>query len=294
MANLALGYQSGGKPDFALPLFEETLKLRKAKLGLDHPETLTSMNNLAMAYRAAGKLDLALPLLGATLKLMKAKLGPDHPDTLITMNNLALGYQGAGKLDLALPVFREAAAGIEKRRFQHEYAAPIVGNLSGCLERLQHFDQAEAWRRKCLAVVKERSGADSLPYAGELAALGLNLLQQKKPADAEVVLRECLALRQKKAAGVWTTFNTQSLLGGALLGQKKYAAAEPPLVKGYEGMKAREKTIPQQGGGELRIPEAIDRLIELYTALNKPDEAKKWRAERAKYPQGRTKTPEKK
>ena len=59
-------------------------------------------------------------------------------------------------------------------------------------------------------------------------------------------------------------------------------------------MTAREKTIPKQGGGELRIPEALDRLIELYTALNKPDEAKKWQAERAKYPQGNTKPPEKK
>ena len=49
-------------------------------------------------------------------------------------------------------------------------------------------------------------------------------------------------------------------------------------------MKTREKTIPAQSG--VRIPEALDRLIELYTAINKPDEAKKWRAERAKYPKG--------
>jgi hypothetical protein len=34
----------------------------------------------------------------------------------------------------------------------------------------------------------------------------------------------------------------------------------------------------------LRIPEALDRLIELYTATKRPDEAKKWKAERAKYP----------
>ena len=77
--------------------------------------------------------------------------------------------------------------------------------------------------------------------------------------------------------------NTRSLLGGALLGQKKYAEAEPLLVKSYQGMKSREKTIPKQGGGELRIPEALDRLIELYIAINKPDQAKKWQAERAKY-----------
>jgi hypothetical protein len=52
-------------------------------------------------------------------------------------------------------------------------------------------------------------------------------------------------------------------------------------------MKTREKTIPKQGGGELRIPEALDRLIELYTAINKPDEAKKWQTERAKYPEAK-------
>ena len=40
MNNLALGYQAAGKLDKALPLFEETLTLTKAKLGPDHPDTL--------------------------------------------------------------------------------------------------------------------------------------------------------------------------------------------------------------------------------------------------------------
>ena len=40
MNNLAMGYRDAGKLDQALPLFEETLKLRKAKLGPDDPDTL--------------------------------------------------------------------------------------------------------------------------------------------------------------------------------------------------------------------------------------------------------------
>ena len=47
-------------------------------------------------------------------------------------------------------------------------------------------------------------------------------------------------------------------------------------------MKAREKLIPPVNN--FRVPEALDRLVELYTATGKPDEVKKWRAERAKYP----------
>ncbi len=85
----------------------ETLKLRKAKLGPDHPCTLTSMTNLANAYRVSGKPDLALPLLEEAFKFGKAKLGPEHPDTLASMNNLANAYRESGKPDLALPLLEE-------------------------------------------------------------------------------------------------------------------------------------------------------------------------------------------
>ncbi len=75
------------------------------------------------------------------------------------------------------------------------------------------------------------------------------------------------------------------MLGSALLGQKKYADAEPLLLNGYEGMKEREKSITKSV--EKRIPQALDALIELYTATNNPEEVKKWRAERAKYPEAK-------
>jgi eukaryotic-like serine/threonine-protein kinase len=119
----------------------------------------------------------------------------------------------------------------------------------------------------------------------------MSLLQQKKWTEAELLLRECLAIREKVQPDLWSTFNTQSMLGGALLGQKKYAEAEPLLRNGYEGMKQREKTIPPQAS--TRLPEALDRLIDLSTATNKPDEVKKWQAERAKYPKDAP-TPEEK
>ena len=47
------------------------------------------------------------------------------------------------------------------------------------------------------------------------------MLQAKAFTDAEPLLRKCLAIREKTQPDLWTTFNTQSLLGGALLGQKK-------------------------------------------------------------------------
>jgi hypothetical protein len=47
-------------------------------------------------------------------------------------------------------------------------------------------------------------------------------------------------------------------------------------------MKQREKAIPPQS--QVLIPEALGRLVELYSATNEADEVKKWQAERAKYP----------
>jgi hypothetical protein len=133
-----------------------------------------------------------------------------------------------------------------------------------------------------VAAQRKRSKPDDPGFTGLLAQVSRDLLKCEQFATAEDMLRECLTIREKTQPDAWTTFDTQSMLGGALLGQKKYPEAEPLLLKGYEGMKAREKSIPPQGS--TRIPEAVDRLIDLYTATNKPDEVKKWQAERAKYP----------
>jgi hypothetical protein len=96
-----------------------------------------------------------------------------------------------------------------------------------------------------------------------------------------VVLRECLTLREKAEPEAWQTFNARSMLGRALLGQKKYAEAEPLLLTGYAGMREREAKIPPPG--RVRLPEAAAGLIELYEMTGKPAEAEKWQAERARF-----------
>ena len=194
------------------------------------------MNHLALAYRAVGKLDLALPLFEETLKLRKAKLVPEHPNTLNSMGKLGVTYCDANQGEKAAATFKEFVAG----------------------------------RRK-------RSKPDDPQFAGLLAQVALELLKCRQHAAVEELLRECLAIREKKEPDVWSTFNTKSLLGGALLGQKKYVDAEPLLLAGYEGMKRREAKIPPTA--KVRLAEAVERLVQLYEALNKQDDAAKWRKE---------------
>lgn len=164
--------------------------------------------------------------------------------------------------------------------------------LNSNYERAGLHDKAEASYRKGFDDAVKQFGEDHANSATAGVLLATNLLKQAKYADAESLLVKAVATREKAAPDNWTTFNTRSLLGASLFGQKKYADAEPLLLRGYEGMKAREKSIPPQGS--TRIPEALDRLIELYGATNKLDVVKKWQAERAKYPAATPPPPEKK
>ncbi len=108
-----------------------------------------------------------------------------------------------------------------------------------------------------------------------LARLGLNLLRQKKYADAEPLVSECLLIRDRMQPDLWTTFNAKSMLGGALLGQNKYADAEPLLLQGYEGLKDREMSLPERA--RPRLTDAVQRLVELYDAWGKNEQANEWR-----------------
>jgi eukaryotic-like serine/threonine-protein kinase len=205
-------------------------------LGADHPDTLRSMNNLAAAYVSAGRLDKALPLHEETLKLRQAKLGPEHPDTLRSMHDLALAFMVANRSLEAEPILRELVA-IQRRRLP----------------------------------------AKSPELAAHLASLGKSLVQVDEHAEAELILRECLAIREKTLPEDWRRFKTQSLLGGSLLGQKKYAEAEPLLLSGYEGMKARQESIPASAKDNLR--EALEWLVKLHEALGQPEKAAERRLE---------------
>jgi tetratricopeptide (TPR) repeat protein len=241
------------------------------------------MSNLASTYEALGELEKAQSLRKETLELRKARLGDGHPDTVQSLSDLAKGYSTMGKPEQALPLFQEAAAGVEKLEFAHRHAGQIILGLCNCHshERLKQYDQAEVWLRKWLAVTKAQYGPGSVKYAGALAGLGSNLLQQKKHADAETNLRECLAIYQKEQPVAWGTFRIRILLGTALLGQKRYAEAEPLLVQCYWGMKKKVGKVPCQEGLSPLI-DALEQLVQLYDAWNRPQEAAKWRKELAR------------
>ncbi len=104
---LASAFWSAGRWKEALPLWEEVVRMRKAKLDLEDRDAVASMNNLAMALEFTGRGAEALPHYEELINLMKAKLGQSHGDTDFSINSLAFAYEAAAISIPAIPVYEE-------------------------------------------------------------------------------------------------------------------------------------------------------------------------------------------
>jgi tetratricopeptide (TPR) repeat protein len=277
---LTYAYPAVGRANEAVAVGEEVVRLRKSVLGSDHPHTLFSMNNLAEAYSGARRLADAIELHEQTLALMEKRLGPEHIDTMTTMNNLANVCLAAGDIGKALSLFMQT---LERRRRalgdDHAHTFATMNQMAGAYDILGQFDKAQWLLSLRLDTARRKHADDSLQVAAARAQLGMSLLMQQKYAEGEPLLRESLAIRERRIPDQWATFNGQSMLGGCLLGKQDYAAAEPLLLAGYEGLKARESAIPIP----TRLPEALDRIVQLYEAWGQSDKASMWSAERERF-----------
>jgi tetratricopeptide (TPR) repeat protein len=274
--NLALAYWNSNRVPEAIALSETTLKLAEAKLGPDHPRTVGIRNNLAIAYWSAGRLNDAIALQEATLKVRESKLGLDHPETLSTRHNLGISYAVAGRFSQALPLFEATLKASEaKLGPDATLTLNICGSLANVYGTLGRSSDVEALRRRIVAGRRKTVKPDSPILADDLADLGRHLIEQSRWSSAEPVLRDALAIGAKTTPDDWKHCEVMSLLGAALLGQRRYAEAEPLVISGYTGMKARDAKVPMPERSHLL--NAAERVVHLYEGWNKPEEAAAWK-----------------
>ena len=237
-----MAYEHRRQVPEAIALFERVRDAQIAKLGPDHPDTLTTLNNLAVTYWRQSNSTNPCLCSKTCSSGKRPSSAASTRSTQLTVANLGVNYKDAGRLKEAIPLLEEAHQAAKNFPDASLGRQPIDRRLyEGGRERQARRLAPGAIGRGSKTLPKDSPATGRL-----LAQIGLSLLQQKKWTEAEPLLRECLAIREKTQPDVWSTFNTKSLLGGALLGQKKYAEAEPLLLAGYEGMKQREKTIPPQ------------------------------------------------
>jgi tetratricopeptide (TPR) repeat protein len=177
--------------------------------------------------------------------------------------------------DRAVDIYRQLAEQNPSIiQFTSEFGSALI-YAARSKESVGDADGAQASRREAVGFLHARLPADALELAGALADLTLTLLGSGEFSEAEPTARECLTIYEKRLPDDWRTFNARSMLSGSLLGQKKYAEAEPLVLSGYEGLKQREATIPDWG--RVRLKDALQRLVQLYEATGRPDQAAEWK-----------------
>jgi serine/threonine protein kinase len=273
---LAVMYCKLGKHDRAQALLREVLAAQTARLGAEHALTLQTKGNLAALCGDLHRPEEAVQLLEELVASLKVVQGANHPQTLQAILNLAFNYCEAGRRKEGLALYDEW---LPRARAVLPLGSQIrndsVRAAATAYTRAGRRDKAEPLLRELADLARQQDGADAPPYAEKLTWLGLNLLLQKKYSEAEKTLRESLAINTKAGPDTSRAFYIRSILGAALLGQQKYTEAEPLLLQGYEGLKQRQDKLPSADKGFL--PEALERLVHLYDAWGKKDQADRWR-----------------
>ncbi|KAF5507555.1 Kinesin light chain [Colletotrichum aenigma] len=86
-------------------LAQDAVRVRRERLGEEHPSTLTSMANLASTYMNQGRWKEAEDLFVQVMETFKRVLGEEHHDTLMSMANLASTYRSQGRWKEAEELF---------------------------------------------------------------------------------------------------------------------------------------------------------------------------------------------
>ena len=145
----------------AIDMGERCWEMRKAKLGEDHPHTLTSISKLAGYYDRLGDSGRAAEMEERCWEITKMKLGEDHPHTLATMSNLA-GYYGrlgdsgrAAEMGERCWEMRKAKLGED-----HPDTLASMSNLAWYYDRLGDSSRAAEMEERCREMRKVKLGED--------------------------------------------------------------------------------------------------------------------------------------
>ncbi len=272
--NLAVLLQAKGDQTAAEPLLREALAIRRKLLGNEHPDVANSLNSLAVSLQSKGDYVAAEPLFREALATRRKLLGNEHPLVASNLNNLGMLLQAKGDHAAAEPLLREALAMNRKLLGdEHPNVATNLYSLANTLFAKNDYAGAEQLYRQTLQLQRKLwpKGHPRIPYT--LISLGRLLTVKGDPKDAEPLLREGVdVMRKTLVEGSWETANAESVLGGCLVALHQYDEAEPLLVKSYPIIKAR------LGERNIQTQRALDRLIDLYQALGKPDKAAEYRA----------------
>ena len=260
---LSLGY-----PLDAIPLFAKALETRKAR-GIDHDDTLESMNGLAESYRAAGNLRQAEALHKETLKLSEGKFGLGHPTTLKSWNNLALTYQADGRARLAVPLLQQVVNHMENSPdITRRDALRAMNNLALAQQAAGQPDLAIPLHQKTLKLRTAELGEDHPDTISSMSNLGEAFTDVKNLGLALPLLEKAFDLAKRRLG--MRHVNTLTTMNALALACQAAGQLDRALELFEQGLKATKDRL---GPEHLNTLRAMNNLGQCHMARKRPDKA---------------------
>ncbi len=195
---VAATYTDLGLYDRALPLEQQALQLRRARLRPQDPEIADSLDQLGRIYTEKADYAKAESLLRDALTLRSDNLPADDPAIIDSLGNLGQLLQDRGDFAGADGPFRQALADSE-RRFGAGSAetAHQLDNLATNEDNLGKSADAVAMYRRALAIREKVLGPNDAEVATSLINLGTHLDDAGNHDDALKLLERARAIRLK-------------------------------------------------------------------------------------------------
>ncbi len=268
-------YRNIGQNKPAGEHLERAYEIFMAKLGQEHPDTLSCMGKLGWVYIDQGRNQEAAKLIEKALSISRRVFGEEHVKTLGFANVLGIAYKDMGRYDDAEQLYLDSIPVAHRvLGWKINLSLFMVGNLGQVYEAQGRYDQA---MRQYLEILRLRDGfwddenVWTLLYKSFLARV---YTKQKRYDDAEHLYHEILPVL-RRVVGNERWYTRMSVRGLAILykEQEKYEEAEPLLLEAYEGRRLKF------GDAHPHTIESIKGLIDLYEAWNKPEKAEQWRSQ---------------
>jgi tetratricopeptide (TPR) repeat protein len=179
------GYFLGrGLVERAAPLLRDALAIRRDELGLEHPDTVTSINNVAITLKYQSDPLGAQRLFEQAIQLRERTRGPDHPDTAVSLVNLAGFLRERDQFDRARSLFERALV-IFQRELGPEHPSTVecVNQLAQLLQEVDDHAGARQLHEHALAMSVAVHGQSHPSVARSL--FNLALLCHSKEQDEE-------------------------------------------------------------------------------------------------------------
>jgi CHAT domain-containing protein/tetratricopeptide (TPR) repeat protein len=189
--NLALSLLQQGDAHRAVAVQELNWRLRAARLGASHPDSLISLRNYCNGLRIAGDEPRAMRLLEGALADFMSAFGAEGQETLRAQRLLALLYQRMERWNEAVAlgssVYLRMAASLGP---SHADTLQALNNLAIAEMNAGRPDAAIARLREGLARWQEAHGPDHFNTRRARAALAFQLMRASRPQEALAIFQE--------------------------------------------------------------------------------------------------------